>query len=587
MNDPRLPNCGNAFCVGRYRHRSASHLWCLVLATAVTGFLSATTLAGTILGSKHDLSVKGGGDIKAASETEVCLFCHTPHRALKDGPLWSHSMSLVTDYVPYDSSTIKAVVGQPSGASRLCLSCHDGTVALGMVVTRSENIEMQNSVTTMPAGRSNIGTDLSDDHPVSFKYDTQLANDSGELKNPASLIGRVRLDHGGEMQCTSCHDPHDNQFGAFLVMSNTASILCQSCHAKQYWQDSVHRTSAAQWNHSGRNPWPDTPYSSVSANACGNCHATHGAGMKSRLLVFDKITDNCSACHNGNVASKNVLAEFDKPSAHRTIADTSKVHDPTEDLINSDRHVECVDCHNPHASKASSAIAPTAGGTLAGVAGISSGRAVVDPVVREYELCYRCHADSENRGEARVTRLTVETNTRHEFSTGNKSYHPVEAAGKNADVPSLITPWTTSSLTYCTDCHNSDTGPGSGGTGPNGPHGSINVPLLERNLTTIDYGDESGYAYALCYKCHDRSNIMADKSFTKHHTHVADKQAACTTCHDSHGVAGATHLINFNATYVTKSSSLRGPEFIDDGRFRGTCYLTCHGKDHNPLSYAP
>ncbi|MEI6218626.1 MAG: hypothetical protein WCP86_06980, partial [bacterium] len=219
MINHQLRDHGTVSRVKRFRRNGGTSLWCLVLATATAVLISASTLAGTILGSKHDLSVKGGGDIKAASETEVCLFCHTPHRALKDGPLWSHSMSLVTDYVPYDSSTIKAVVGQPTGASRLCLSCHDGTVALGMVVSRSGNIEMQNSVTTMPDGRSNIGTDLSDDHPVSFKYDTQLVNDSGELKPPASLLGRVRLDHGGEMQCTSCHDPHDNQFGTFLVMS--------------------------------------------------------------------------------------------------------------------------------------------------------------------------------------------------------------------------------------------------------------------------------------------------------------------------------------------------------------------------------
>ena len=85
-----------------------------------------------ILGSKHDLSAVGPGPIKAATEAEVCLFCHTPHRALDVVPLWNHEMSQAT-YTPYTSSTKKAAVGQPSGASKLCLSCHDGTVALGAV----------------------------------------------------------------------------------------------------------------------------------------------------------------------------------------------------------------------------------------------------------------------------------------------------------------------------------------------------------------------------------------------------------------------------------------------------------------------
>src|SRR4051794_13053211 len=93
--------------------------------------LTATAFGDTILGSKHDLSVVGPGPIKAATESEVCLFCHTPHRA-GELPLWNHFLSSAT-YTPYSSSTIRATVGQPSGASKLCLSCHDGTVALGMV----------------------------------------------------------------------------------------------------------------------------------------------------------------------------------------------------------------------------------------------------------------------------------------------------------------------------------------------------------------------------------------------------------------------------------------------------------------------
>jgi predicted CXXCH cytochrome family protein len=400
------------------------------------------------------------------------------------------------------------------------------------------------------------------------------------------LTGKVRIDHAGKMQCTSCHDPHDNQFGKFMVMNNAASALCLMCHDKTYWRDSVHNTSPAQWKSVGQNPWPYTPYTSVAANACANCHATHGAETGPRLLVFDTEEQNCERCHNGNVASTNVMQEFSKASIHPIRAYNGR-HDPVEDLVDAQRHVECVDCHNPHASKSSPATAPSASGALAGVAGVNSERAVVDPITREYELCYRCHADSENRGTARVPRLTVETNTRLEFALGNKSYHPVEGAGKNLDMPSLIAPWTWGSLMYCTDCHNSDAGPGAGGSGPNGPHGSVHIPLLERNLTTTDYGDESATAYALCYKCHSRDSIMGDRSFTKHHAHVADVKAACTTCHDSHGVAGVSHLINFNTTYVTPSSSGRR-EFIDGLSARqGSCYLTCHGKNHNPLSYAP
>src|SRR4051812_15204471 len=126
--------------------------------------------AESVISSKHNLSVSGSGDIHATMESEICIFCHTPHRATAAQPLWNHTLSDAT-YTPYNSSTIKAAVGQPSGSSKLCLSCHDGTVALGMVNSRSRPIEMRNGVTTLASGSTRIGTDLSDDHPVSFTYD--------------------------------------------------------------------------------------------------------------------------------------------------------------------------------------------------------------------------------------------------------------------------------------------------------------------------------------------------------------------------------------------------------------------------------
>jgi hypothetical protein len=264
-----------------------------------------------------------------------------------------------------------------------------------------------------------------------------------------------------------------------------------------------------------------------------------------------------------------------------------------EDPINPPRHVECVDCHNPHASKTLAEVAPNASGALAGVTGVNSGGAVVNTVSREYELCYRCHGDSLARGQARVNRQFVQTNTRIEFNGANQSYHPVEAVGQNPIVPSLLPPLTAASVIYCTDCHNNDQGPNAGGSGPNGPHGSMFVPLLERQLFLTDFQTETPGTYALCYKCHTRNSILADQSFTAanasgqdrgHRFHVQDAQTSCVTCHDSHGVATVKHLINFNPDYVTPSSNGR-LEYVSTGQGTGNCSLTCHGFDHNATPY--
>ena len=99
------------------------------------------------------------------------------------------------------------------------------------------------------------------------------------------------------------------------------------------------------------------------------------------------------------------------------------------------------------------------------------------PLTFEYELCYRCHGDNQGNEPPVVSRYIFETNTRLEFSTSNASYHPVEAMGKNRDVPSLIPPLTVTSRIGCTDCHNSDSGDSI--NGPRGPHGSVWRPILE------------------------------------------------------------------------------------------------------------
>ena len=137
-------------------------------------------------------------------------------------------------------------------------------------------------------------------------------------------------------------------------------------------------------------------------------------------------------------------------------------------------------------------------------------------------------------------------------------------------------------MLYCTDCHNNDQGPKAGGTGPNGPHGSAYTPLLERQLVLQDFNTSSAGVYALCYKCHSQSVVLGNTSWRYHNKHVVDKTTACTTCHDSHG-SPKPGLINFNTLYVSPSKSGR-LEFTGGGG-SGSCYLTCHNKNHDPKSY--
>jgi len=214
----------------------------LLVTLLATGFVMAD-----VVGSLHDLSANGTNTVTDADE--VCVFCHTPHQttnAISGGtpepidPLWNHSLSTAT-YGVYGSSTMNAVPtevgntdwasGNVAAVSNLCLSCHDGTVSVASMynppnagvptVSGGGNVLSSGLLGTGP---SNVGTDLTNDHPINFTYPGAVPNEF-QVPTNAELFG-------GTVQCASCHDPHLTTNGAFLVASNTDSALCTDCHLK-------------------------------------------------------------------------------------------------------------------------------------------------------------------------------------------------------------------------------------------------------------------------------------------------------------------------------------------------------------------
>lgn len=547
----------------------------LILLSSITSIINAQSIITT----KHNLSSGGPGTVKATSEDEVCIFCHTAHNTNPLKPLWNRN-DPGSNYTLYSSTTMRATTGQPSGSSILCLSCHDGTIALGQVLSRGTIIPFASTV-NMPVGPSNLTTNLQNDHPISFTYDVALATLNGQLTNPSALPSQIKLENG-QLQCTSCHDPHINTNNDFLVLTSQNSSLCLSCHQKPNWTTSSHNTSTHTWNAQAPNPWPYSPFTTVAQNACANCHNSHNAGSLTRLLKYQTEEDNCLDCHNGNAASKNVQADFAKTYKHNIYGYTG-AHDPTEPAIPTNPHVECIDCHNPHMAKAQTASAPAVTGPLLGVRGINQSGVAVTSATYEYEICYRCHSTSAVVGPP-TPRVIVQNDISLEFATTNPSYHPVVGAGVNTNGPSLISPLTISSKIYCTSCHSS-----SGSGSPNGPHGSIYPHILKSNYKTTDGTSYSAGNFDLCYSCHDPASIYGDASFPEHNRHLG-VGASCNTCHDPHGISGTqgtaannSNLINFNTNYVSPVGGVIS--FTDTGLEHGSCVLSCHGKTHNPLSY--
>lgn len=597
----------------------------LVFGIAFMLLAPAAQAAQDVVNTRHNLSVSGPGTIKSGTITQVCVFCHTPHNALPDAQLWNHLPTAETNYIMYDSSTLKTTVlpaDQPTGKSRLCLACHDGTVALGALQNPPNDVT-NDLASTLMTGRGDLTTDLSNDHPISFAYDTTLFETPGaELLDPlASPADGLPLE-GNQLQCTTCHDPHEKDLAPFLRLTTADGTLCITCHDKTGWADSTHQTSTAAVAATDLdNRRPEWVQPTVAGNACLSCHTPHNAANAERLLAKNE-EDTCYACHDGTPAS-DIQADFAKVGGHHPVELYAGVHDATkvEKPVGPPAmslHVECMDCHNPHTvtsgvtpmpmisfnpltpSDPNHTTPPAANALIQGVTGVNVAGDEIPDVNNQYELCFKCHGPGTSscgadrcgapglRGMRRVSEFYNITDNVNPNTPGLLSYHPIvqnnsandnavasidcgPAGGKGQTAwPACVAPVapldSVNTIIYCTDCHNSDTSAAAGGTGPNGPHGSTWEGMLAMQYTFDTDVANNTTLYELCFKCHDQGVLYSPASFSKHAAHLEARGASCIICHDPHGSRNA-RLMNF----LTHSSDGAGGLVVECKGGVGSC----------------
>jgi len=597
-------------------------------------------ISGDVLG-QHNLS-PGGTSPTQGGLSAACLYCHAPHSGVGGAtPLWNQTLTTQT-YTTYQSTTFQEtdapnpILGSDSN---LCLSCHDGSIAPGQTVAYGK-WAMTGSMTAA----DNFGTNLSSSHPFSLVLPLKDAADlvpslynSGTTADPTGAVKLVK----GNIECTTCHNAHveaTDPIGLnFMVRDASSGQLCLACHSptsrtvnnlSNYlagWTNSIHATAGNKTtNQNGVNVGA---YSTVALNACAACHIEHNAPGAARLLR-GKNENDCSACHgattNMSPAALNVYAEFAK-AAH-PFSTAAGSHDAAEAaLLNQNRHATCVDCHNPHSSLQVTAFLPppTIRPSQNGVEGISAtdGITVLNPAVNQFENCLRCHGTSTGKTTMPATfgYLPVwavaygdPLNVIPQFAQLATSSHPVTHDRSSPyPQPSLraymmnedgATPGRAmGARILCSDCHNSDDNREFGGNGPNGPHGSKWTHILERryefsqaaapgqtitNLFPTPDLSVNG-PYALCGKCHDLTNVIANNTFTEHARHMNDG-FSCSTCHTGHGM-GATsgnisgeRLVNFDLNVVAPT----GTTPISYSRATNSCALTCHNHAHAAASGA-
>jgi len=262
----------------------------IVLSLAV-----GTAFAG-IATTKHNLGSTGTGTNSFDGTAEICVFCHTPHGAdvSANPPLWNRVLPDPATFTTYDSlgtSTLDGEVLGVGSVSIACLSCHDGTQAMNVMINApgSGNYDPAgftlagtwtgSALTATPIGSLNyaglnnivnLGKDLTNDHPVGVEYggggcegvagvicspvagntaDPDFEDavrtaagidqwfvdvDSNSLRDKTDMILYTRTFAAGDgpsVECGSCHDPHTVS-NLFLRLDNTGSAVCLACHIK-------------------------------------------------------------------------------------------------------------------------------------------------------------------------------------------------------------------------------------------------------------------------------------------------------------------------------------------------------------------
>lgn len=551
----------------------------------------------------HYTNTNGGtADARHMPATQKCVTCH-PH---------SQGFYAQTDcFQCHNTTQDKPGVGPAGGRRQIVDANGNGTGAGGDFKRTSHHVNG-----AIPNVNDCIKCHYMGDHK---KGNIKLFDpDQGYL----NIITYDPADKSSvETFCINCHDSNGAN-GDVTPFSDNVTVPIIDANM---WNASSHKGNAT-------------------TSTCLNCHDNgHGSNKSTMLTPYTKVSDGsadpmdeeeefCLACHgSGGSASVKVHLAF---SSYTNTATRLFKHDPTAYYRKHDagetagsafgganRHIECVDCHNPHGVKAGTATAPTLLPTLTGARGVEptysgagapTGFVWQNSVSQEYQVCYKCHssyttlpsytpdgfrltaflADGLKKVTTGGTNLQIadSRDMAQEYNPSNLSFHPVMAAGKNLNINAgtFQAGFNYTSQIYCSDCHtNENAGAGYG----RGPHGANNLHILDNGTgagTNYNYvsahGGGMANQYEVCSKCHQVASYYTNDNnsrFQFHNYHTTKE--GCFVCHDTHGSENY-HLMNFSRN--EGSFTAVNPNSTDAfrhaaGTATNSCVCTCHGTSHS------
>ena len=493
---------------------------------------------------------------------------------------------------------------------------------------------------------------------ISILYVIAANADSGSFKSSkhaSPIIGVNRDSNLPRGNCSQCHLEHDgdapNDFALFAPNNNNL-CLASGCHDYEYqWPSGNYYWSypgnVPTWYNSGHGASTSDfpPGSNREVRLCVQCHNPHSAGdsisgvnpsATSFLEEKGCYSNNGfsgQGCHGMNGSNRpfgaaDIYSQLSKLSKHNVEA-TTKLHSsnwllsypygresraPNSGFFSgSNRHVECLDCHNPHKAVQGSHSPATneIGGALLGSWGVepSNGFGWMTPNSftqvdftstsqgKEYQLCFKCHSYFAFGNDI----PNGYTDIAREFNSSNKSYHPIEdtipsnsytsPSANNDFKETMESPWDNNrhDKMTCSDCHASETS-----TDPPGPHGSNQPYILNGSPLATDL--------SFCTRCH-KADVYASPfdpgssetgsrfdsqttgiSAASHYFHVTLQHLGCRQCHGAEQTSPPASPQQ-QSPYPIQIGSLHGTNTFRgllnganiNSYVPGNCTPTCHG----------
>jgi predicted CxxxxCH...CXXCH cytochrome family protein len=512
---------------------------------------------------------------------KACLNCHADHDVFKQGApnnAIGRGANLRTAIGTAPTLTANFTNTDFSGTAGICLSCH--SVAGGLVKSATAQKTY--------AGAGNTITHVIDGTLFSTSAHQYVV--AGSITTGNSAINA---------NCMKCHS--DQQTGTYPERQNGT------------YRFALHTSVDRRL----RNPMGQTaPVDDHSEDHCFRCHSTTtdvspGAGPAKAAANRDYF--NGVAMSAG---SQDIFQAFTNTlhTIKHNVGGYDLIHQPTEAPAGAGgvKHVECEDCHEPHAAKAGAKLATnqnTVWGPITGVTGVTptwgaanwtnaTAYTAVTVATYEYQICFKCHSGA-NTGLATwggtatygtVANTPSWTDLALEFNPANKSRHPVAAAlnaagsGTTSLVASqLIGGWAPGNVMTCSDCHGAD----AVSPAAQGPHGSAVKWMLHGTNRAWPYtvaGATTGTLFKLstsetglnaangnglfCRNCHPQQNNAASNAIHR----LSDLNGgqhgggatvpACASCHMRvpHGGKVSRLMITTNAParYRVGTANLAG-----------------------------